>query len=80
MPSPGVGNWLDTGIGALACAGEPLEDGGEDEQQAEAETQAGQGARHQLRRQIRRQGREQIQAKGQDDGHEADVLICVDLI
>ena len=57
------------------AAGEPLEDGRQDEQQAKAAAKAGQGAGHELRGQVRRQGRQQVEAKGQDARHEADVLI-----
>lgn len=65
----------------MTHTGESLQDGVQDEQQAEAEAQAGQGAGHKLRRQIRREGGQQVQAKRQNDGHEADVLMFLfDLI
>lgn len=65
---------------ARACAcvfgvtDEPLEDSGEDEQQAEATAQEREGARDRLRGQARRQGGQQVEAKRAHARNEADVL------
>lgn len=64
--------------GGLCCVfgitDEPLEDGGQDEQQAEATAQKREGARDRLRGETRRQGGQQVEAKRPYARNETDVL------
>ena len=59
---------------AFGVTDEPLEDGGQDEQQAEATAQGREGTRDLLRGQTRRQGGQQIEAKSPYARNEANVL------
>lgn len=58
----------------LASLGEPIEDRGKDDQQAETAAKAGQSARNRVRREIHGKGPQQGQAKKPNARHEANVL------